>query len=276
MNAIKRIAPLLLAAAALLAPAAADAAWKIKGRGFGHGVGLSQYGAFGFAEHGRNYRQIISHYFVKTKLGKDAGQVRVLLGSGQGSVSFSGAARGMRQAARRAPTGTRSRSPRARSSCAARAATGSPTAAPRARRRAGSRSRASGRYRGSLVARATGGNMLVINQLPLGGLRQGRGPERGPLLVAGRGAPGAGGRRALLRAGDRALRRLRPLRRHPQPGLRRQGLGDQGDQPGGRGDGEAGRHLPRPAGDHLLLLDLRRARPRTRSSASRAAARSPT
>ena len=114
MTAIRRTAPLVLAAAALLAPAAADATWKVKGHGFGHGVGLSQYGAFGFAEHGRNYRQIISHYFVQTELGKDAGQVRVLLGSGQGSVGFSGASRGLRQGARRGAAATRSGSPRAR------------------------------------------------------------------------------------------------------------------------------------------------------------------
>ena len=36
-----------------LVPAQAQAAdWKIEGRGFGHGVGMSQYGAFGFAQHG--------------------------------------------------------------------------------------------------------------------------------------------------------------------------------------------------------------------------------
>ncbi len=41
------------AVAALAVPAQAQAAeWKIEGRGFGHGVGMSQYGAFGFAKHG--------------------------------------------------------------------------------------------------------------------------------------------------------------------------------------------------------------------------------
>ena len=34
-----------------------------EGRGYGHGVGLSQWGAYGMAETGSNYRQIIAHYF---------------------------------------------------------------------------------------------------------------------------------------------------------------------------------------------------------------------
>ena len=60
MNAIRWTAAALLAATALVTPAA-DASWKVRGRGFGHGVGFSQYGAFGYAEHGRNYKQIIDH-----------------------------------------------------------------------------------------------------------------------------------------------------------------------------------------------------------------------
>ena len=52
-------------------------------------------------------------------------------------------------------------------------------------------------------------------------VRQGRDPERVAALLAGGGAAGAGGRVALLRAHRRGRRqRLRPLRRHPQPGLR--------------------------------------------------------
>ncbi|WP_372787977.1 SpoIID/LytB domain-containing protein [Paraconexibacter sp.] len=64
----------------------------IKGRGFGHGVGMSQYGAFGFAKNGHTYEQILGHYYTDTKLGKlDSGrQIRVLLQSGF-SGSFSGA-----------------------------------------------------------------------------------------------------------------------------------------------------------------------------------------
>ena len=34
-----------------------------QGRGFGHGVGMSQWGAYGMAESGYDYRDIISHFF---------------------------------------------------------------------------------------------------------------------------------------------------------------------------------------------------------------------
>src|SRR5439155_22772400 len=85
-----------LAAAALLAPAApaAAATWEIHGRGYGHGVGMSQYGADGFAKHGRNYRNIVTHYYKHTRVAREQGKkVKVLLTSGVGSVSFSRASR---------------------------------------------------------------------------------------------------------------------------------------------------------------------------------------
>lgn len=39
------------------------------GRGYGHGVGLSQWGAKAMAESGSNYKEILNHYFPGTKLG---------------------------------------------------------------------------------------------------------------------------------------------------------------------------------------------------------------
>src|SRR5215212_1918457 len=84
MTSSRRTALMCVAAVALLGAASADAKWRVRGHGYGHGVGLSQYGAFGFAEHGRNYRQIIGHYFAHTGLDRAGGDLRVLLGSGQG------------------------------------------------------------------------------------------------------------------------------------------------------------------------------------------------
>ena len=55
----------------LLAPATAAAAdVVIDGRGWGHGVGLSQYGAYGFAQReGRDHRSILAHYYTGSDLG---------------------------------------------------------------------------------------------------------------------------------------------------------------------------------------------------------------
>lgn len=42
----------------------------INTKGYGHGVGLSQYGALGMAKEGYNYKDILSHYYVGTNLVK--------------------------------------------------------------------------------------------------------------------------------------------------------------------------------------------------------------
>jgi stage II sporulation protein D len=45
----------------------AAAAYLIDGKGYGHGVGLSQWGAIGMAQAGKTYRQIIEHYYNQGK-----------------------------------------------------------------------------------------------------------------------------------------------------------------------------------------------------------------
>ncbi len=40
--------------------------YKFKGKGFGHGVGLSQWGALGMAQEGYNYQEILKHYYSGT------------------------------------------------------------------------------------------------------------------------------------------------------------------------------------------------------------------
>lgn len=45
-------------------------AFQINGRGFGHGLGLSQWGANAMAARGANYQQILLHYYQGTTLAK--------------------------------------------------------------------------------------------------------------------------------------------------------------------------------------------------------------
>lgn len=47
--------------------------YVFEGRGFGHGVGMSQYGARGLARQGWTYREILAHYFAGTTLHTPAG-----------------------------------------------------------------------------------------------------------------------------------------------------------------------------------------------------------
>ena len=69
--------------AAAAAPAQGASRVIIRGAGFGHGVGMSQYGAYGFAKRGRDHAFILAHYYSGTQLGKLDGpsEVRVLLRS---------------------------------------------------------------------------------------------------------------------------------------------------------------------------------------------------
>ena len=43
--------------------------WIFRGRGFGHGLGMGQYGAFNQANQGRNYQQILSFYYQGINFG---------------------------------------------------------------------------------------------------------------------------------------------------------------------------------------------------------------
>jgi len=93
---VARAVTLLAALASIgaAAPAAqASVSWVVHGRGFGHGVGMSAYGAYGYALHGKGYRFILGHYYSGTTIGTLSGPrvVRVLLDVSSNDVGFSGA-----------------------------------------------------------------------------------------------------------------------------------------------------------------------------------------
>jgi stage II sporulation protein D len=68
----------VLAAVACAAAGTARAGTSliVTGHGWGHGVGLSQWGAYGYALHGWKYQRILSHYYPGTRFGR-VGEVRV-------------------------------------------------------------------------------------------------------------------------------------------------------------------------------------------------------
>lgn len=53
-----------------LAPERQQAGWLFTGRGFGHGVGMCQVGAYGMAQRGHSYREILTHYYTGVELGR--------------------------------------------------------------------------------------------------------------------------------------------------------------------------------------------------------------
>jgi stage II sporulation protein D len=69
-----------------------EALFLVSGRGWGHGVGMSQYGALGQAKAGRTYDQILAHYYSDTELGRAATkEVRVLLAEGKSALTVASA-----------------------------------------------------------------------------------------------------------------------------------------------------------------------------------------
>jgi len=88
--------PVILALAAATGVGSANAATGVvvRGAGYGHGVGLSQYGAYGFAKQGREYEEILAHYYRDTELSRTDDQpVRVLLRDQAPSIVLRGALR---------------------------------------------------------------------------------------------------------------------------------------------------------------------------------------
>jgi stage II sporulation protein D len=79
---MRRTFVVTLLAALAAVPATADAAVRhvIRGAGFGHGIGMSQYGAYGYALEGARYPGILAHYYKGTRLSSAPTRpVRVLL-----------------------------------------------------------------------------------------------------------------------------------------------------------------------------------------------------
>ncbi len=82
-NALPATLAACVATLLLGAGVASASSLMISGAGDGHGVGMSQDGALGYAEHGWTYQAILAHYYTGTALGQaPAGAtVRVLVGS---------------------------------------------------------------------------------------------------------------------------------------------------------------------------------------------------
>lgn len=59
------------------AASAAPSSYAIQGAGYGHGVGMSQYGAKVAAERGRTHAQILSFYYPGTTVARATGSIRV-------------------------------------------------------------------------------------------------------------------------------------------------------------------------------------------------------
>ena len=92
---VRALAGALLGALLAAAPAGAATSGSglyLAGAGNGHGIGMSQYGAAGYALHGASYEEILRDYYAQTTLGHVSPNrlVTVLLRPKGGAI-FSGA-----------------------------------------------------------------------------------------------------------------------------------------------------------------------------------------
>ncbi len=79
------------AAASVDLPAAAPASFTVHGSGWGHGLGMSQFGAYGMALDGRSATNILEHYYAPAKVTTrtDDPTIRVQVRAGVTSVTVS-------------------------------------------------------------------------------------------------------------------------------------------------------------------------------------------
>jgi SpoIID/LytB domain protein len=173
--------------AAVLAPSAqAGVRWVVTGHGFGHGVGLSQYGAYGYAKHGKGYRFILGHYYSGTTIGTLPGPriVRVLLDISAGDVGFSGATSACGKAL---DPGRSYRAHRVGAGVKLRSSAGKPIAGCGAKLRAAGRGQIAiagvGTYRGALEVVPTesdAGSLNAIDAVPVDQYVKGVIPNESP------------------------------------------------------------------------------------------------
>src|SRR5437588_8517686 len=73
--------------------APADAPLRRERPRLGHGVGMGQYGAYGYAKHGLGYRAILAHYYPGTTIGTaPVRRVRILLAQKKAKLTISSTA----------------------------------------------------------------------------------------------------------------------------------------------------------------------------------------
>lgn len=179
---------LRLAAVTLLVTGFATApahGWTLDGAGFGHGAGLSQYGAYGMAQQGAGYRRILGHYYRGVGIGNVGTRtIRVLMRERARRVAFTGAAA---LGERAADPGRRYVATRDGSRIAVRGVGRftAPLVVKGSARGITLLGRAlngvvSGRYRGSFELSAQGGGLAAVNALQIDAYIQGVVPGEMP------------------------------------------------------------------------------------------------
>jgi stage II sporulation protein D len=160
---MRRVLVILGVVLCLPAQAGAATTYIVDGRGWGHGIGMSQYGARGYAEAGWGYERILAHYYPTTELTiVPARPVRVLLLEGKAAVKL-GSSKPFKVVDARGKV--RRLKPRELNLAAAKIAAArlplryEPGASPLVLN--------GNAYRGTLIVHRRAGKLTVVNKLPL-------------------------------------------------------------------------------------------------------------
>lgn len=145
---------------------------------------MSQWGAYGYAKHGADYKKIVTHYYSGTKIGdvRSSRSIRVLLATVPDEASFSGSKRACGHDIH--PSSTymavlnRSKVRLERTNGKRIAGCGSKLIAKGVS--GPIQIGGQGSYRGDLVAAASGGDLYIVNQLSLDDYVQGVIPNEMP------------------------------------------------------------------------------------------------
>ena len=258
-----------------------EAVFAVSGRGWGHGVGLSQWGAYGQAKAGRTYEQILAHYYFGTKLGRASkSEVRVLLAEGKRALTVQSPAPFRVQDAAgvvtKLPAGALILTPQLKLPNAVK-----PSAGPLVVLPGKEPLSLDGRpYRGKLEIAAVGGYLRVVNYVGLesyiAGVVADEMPSTWPIEALKAQAVAA---RTFALEEHPQGQAVRSLLGRQEPGLRRRrvrgGLGDEGDP----GDRRPGRDVRRPArsprSTSRAPVARRRALPMSSERRSRTSCRAP-
>jgi SpoIID/LytB domain protein len=88
---VRLLATAVVLVAALLGGSVANAAgtFRFHGSGYGHGIGMSQWGAYGLAQKGWSYQRILTHFYSRTRVVRSSTlpkRLRVGLASGRSTI----------------------------------------------------------------------------------------------------------------------------------------------------------------------------------------------
>jgi stage II sporulation protein D len=175
----------VLAALSFASSAAASPLIVVWGRGWGHGIGMSQWGAFGLAsgfkvDHPYTHQEILGHYYTGTTVTtRPTSSVGILLASGRASVHIGSASAftvGAKTHAAGDPLVTPTATGRIKVEGLAGTFVSPVTVSP------GSSALAlnGARYRGKLVVSVSGGRLRVVNRVNIEGYLKGVVPRESP------------------------------------------------------------------------------------------------